>query len=60
MSGHELLKKLRALRFDSKDKPDRHENLLDILEIVAVNAGSKPAHLNGQGFRSADLLLSLA
>ena len=30
-------------------KPDEQENLLDILELVAVHCGEKPAHLQGKG-----------
>lgn len=51
-----LFRALSTLRFDQAEKPSRAENLTDILEIVAVAAGVKPAHLNGQGFRSGALL----
>jgi hypothetical protein len=43
-----LFRELRAVNFGA-GKPDEHENLLDILEIVAVLVGLKPAHLQGQG-----------
>ncbi len=56
---HSLFQDLRQLRFHSTDKPSRTENLTDILEIVAVMAGLKPAHLSGQGFRSGALIDAL-
>lgn len=53
-----LFEDLRTLRFaGEKDSP--RENLLDVLEVCAVALGAKPAHLNGQGLRSADLLKQL-
>jgi hypothetical protein len=46
---------LRAIRFDENEKQSRAENLIDVLEIVAVAAGLKLTHLNGHGFRSDQL-----
>ena len=54
-----LFRQLRLLRFDIKEKESHRENLLDVLEIVAVAVGDKPAHLNGQGLRSPVLLSQL-
>lgn len=51
-----LLGDLQALRFDREEKTSEHEALLDYLEIVAVAAGEKPAHLQGQGMRSRGLM----
>lgn len=53
-----LFADLRQLTFD-QHKESLHENLTDILEIVAVGADLKPAHVNGQGFRSDSLLRAL-
>jgi len=50
---------LRGIPADPTDKPDPAENLTDTLEIVAVQAGIKPAHLSGQGMRSERILVSL-
>lgn len=47
-----LFAQLREVSF-GPGKPDRHENLLDLLEIVAVCCGAKRAHLQGQGWRDA-------
>jgi hypothetical protein len=44
----ELFRELCALRF-GEGKPDSHENLLDVLELMAVALGRKPAHLQGHG-----------
>jgi hypothetical protein len=54
-----VFEELRRIAFDTRDKESHHENLTDTLEIVAVAAGLKPAHLNGQGFRSEALLRDL-
>lgn len=54
-----LFYQLQKLKFDLAEKPSGRENLTDILEIVAVAAGIKPAHVNGQGTRSETLLLEL-
>jgi hypothetical protein len=54
-----LFEELREIGFDLREKESHHENLTDILEILAVAAGLKPAHLNGQGFRSETLLVDL-
>lgn len=40
---------LQSLAMPTPGKPDPHENLTDILELVAVAEGLKPAHLQGQG-----------
>ena len=50
---------LRSIRFDPVEKPSAWENLTDVLEILAVWKGIKPAHLNGHGFRSERLLADL-
>ena len=47
-----LLRDLQGLRFDREEKASDLEILIDYLEIVAVAAGEKPAHLQGQGMRS--------
>jgi uncharacterized protein YchJ len=44
-----LFQDLQPLALQTPGKPDPHENLTDILEIVAVAAGIRPAHLQGQG-----------
>jgi hypothetical protein len=54
-----LFRELRALRFGA-GKPDPHENLLDVLEVVAVFAGLKPAHLQGQGQYDEGTSIALA
>lgn len=41
---------------DHIGKPDLWENLTDALEILAVKAAVKPAHLNGQGGGSEKIL----
>ncbi len=51
-----LFADLQLLRFVSGDRESHHENLVDILEIVAVAAELKPAHLSGQGLSSPELL----
>ncbi|HKW50044.1 MAG TPA: hypothetical protein VJN70_21470 [Gemmatimonadaceae bacterium] len=51
-----LLRDLQGLKFDREDKASDLELLLDYLEIVAVAAGEKPSHLQGQGMRSKSLL----
>ena len=51
-----LLRDLQGLRFDREDKVSELETLLDHLEIVAVAAGEKPSHLQGQGMRSKSFL----
>lgn len=40
------------MQFDRERKASDLEILIDYLEIVAVAAGEKPAHLQGQGMRS--------
>lgn len=50
-----LFHELRKLSAPTQDKPLLSENLTDVLEILAVTEGIKPAHLNGHGFRSAQL-----
>src|SRR6266571_3396468 len=44
-----LFQDLQPLALQTRGKPDPHENLTDILEIVAVAGGIRPAHLQGQG-----------
>ena len=51
-----LLRDLQALRFDREEKASDLEILIDYLEIVAVAAGEKPAHLQGQGMRSKSFM----
>ena len=48
-SPQALFRDLRPLAAATPGKPDPHENLTDILEIVGVAAGIRPAHLQGQG-----------
>jgi hypothetical protein len=55
----ELLSDLRSLPFGLPDKPDPWQNLTDMLELLAVAAGTKPAHLQGQGFRSEAVIHGL-
>jgi hypothetical protein len=50
-----LFADLRKIRF-GVDRPDQHENLLDVLEVAAVFENLKPAHLHGQGLRDAETL----
>jgi hypothetical protein len=54
-----LLAALQALRFEREEKTSELEILLDYLEIVAVAAGEKPSHLQGQGTRSRSLMHAL-
>jgi len=51
-----LLRDLQRLPFQREGKVSVLEVLLDYLEIVAVAAGEKPSHLQGQGMRSRSLL----
>src|SRR5215472_15448084 len=51
-----LLRDLQGLKFHREDKVSELEILLDYLEMVAVAAGEKPSHLQGQGMRSRSLL----
>lgn len=56
---------LRALHKRLRDLPfggrlSQHENALDALEVLAVRAGLRPAHLQGQGERSEAALRELA
>ena len=51
-----LLRDLQGLRFDREEKASDLEILIDYLEIVAVAAGEKPAHLQGQGMRSKSFM----
>lgn len=44
-----LFQDLQPVAEPTVGKPDPHENLTDILEVVAVAAGLRPAHLQGQG-----------
>ena len=54
-----LLRDLQGLRFDREEKASDLEILIDYLEIVAVAAGEKPAHLQGQGMRSKSFMHAL-
>jgi hypothetical protein len=51
-----LLRDLQGLRFDREGKASDLEILIDHLELVAVAAGEKPAHLQGQGMRSKSFM----
>jgi hypothetical protein len=51
-----LLRDLRGLRFDREGKASDLEILIDYLELIAVAAGEKPAHLQGQGMRSRSFI----
>jgi hypothetical protein len=51
-----LLRDLQTLRFEREEKASDLELLIDYLEIVAVAAGEKPAHLQGQGMRSKSFM----
>src|SRR5438045_3426327 len=44
-----LFRDLQPMAAPTPGKPDPHENLTDILEVVAVASGLRPAHLQGQG-----------
>jgi hypothetical protein len=44
-----LFHDLKPIAVTTGGKPDPHENLTDILEIVAVSLGHRRAHLQGQG-----------
>ena len=54
-----LLDDLQALRFDREEKTSELEILIDYLELVAVAAGEKPAHLQGQGMRSRSFMRAI-
>jgi len=54
-----LLRDLQEMRFDREGKASDLELLVDYLEIVAVAAGEKPAHLQGQGMRSRSFMHAL-
>ena len=51
-----LLRDLQDMSFEREGKVSDLEILTDYLEIVAVAAGEKPAHLQGQGMRSAHFM----
>jgi hypothetical protein len=51
-----LLRDLQGLRFAHEEKASDLEILIDYLEIVAVAAAEKPAHLQGQGMRSKSFM----
>jgi hypothetical protein len=55
----DLLRDLQGLQFDREAKASDLELLIDYLEIVAVAAGEKPAHLQGQGMRSKTFMHAL-
>jgi hypothetical protein len=54
-----LLGDLQRLQFDREGKTSEHEILIDYLELVAVVAGEKPAHLQGQGMRSRSFMRAI-
>jgi hypothetical protein len=54
-----LLSDLQKLQFDREEKKSEHEILIDYLELVAVAAGEKPAHLQGQGMRSRSFMRAI-
>ena len=54
-----LLADLQSLRFDREEKTSELETLTDYLEIVAVAAGEKPSHLQGQGSRSRSAIRAI-
>ena len=51
-----LLTDLQAIAFEREEKTREIEILIDYLEIVAVAAGEKPSHLQGQGMRSRSFI----
>lgn len=55
----QLYQDLRQLQFDRDIKQSEWENQTDVLEILAVAGGIKPAHLNGHGMRDEHLLDAL-
>ena len=54
-----LLTDLQAIAFDREEKTSELEVLIDYLEIVAVAAGGKPSHLQGQGMRSRSFMRAI-
>jgi hypothetical protein len=56
---HALLRDLQEMRFAREGKASDLEVLIDYLEVVAVAAGEKPAHLQGQGMRSRSFMHAL-
>ncbi len=54
-----LLNDLQGLRFDREEKTSELEILIDCLEVVAVAAGEKPSHLQGQGMRSRSFMQAI-
>lgn len=55
-----LLNDLQAIRYEREEKTSELEVLLDYLELVAVAAGEKPSHLQGQGMRSRSFIRAIA
>src|SRR6185295_10421322 len=51
-----LFQDLQPLALQTRGKPDPRENLADILKIVAVASGIRPAHLQGQGLSDEEQL----
>ena len=51
-----LLRDLQRAQFDREAKASDLEILIDFLEIIAVAAGDKPVHLQGQGMRSRSFM----
>ena len=55
-----LFSKLLAVSQESKERPDKAENLTDVLEILAVFDGLRPVHTSGgQHFHSESLCTNL-
>jgi len=54
-----LFSKLLAVSQESKERPDKAENLTDVLEILAVFDGFRPAHASSQQFHSESLCAKL-
>lgn len=54
-----LLADLQALGFHREEKTSELEILIDYLELVAVAAGEKPSHLQGQGMRSRSFMRAI-
>ncbi|HEY2851489.1 MAG TPA: hypothetical protein VGJ18_01495 [Gemmatimonadaceae bacterium] len=54
-----LLTDLQAIPFEREEKTSELEILIDYLELVAVAAGEKPSHLQGQGMRSRSFMRAI-
>jgi uncharacterized protein YchJ len=55
----ELFRDLQPLAGLTPGKPDPHENLTDILELVAVSTGIRLAHLQGHGQHDEERLATI-